>query len=86
MFRFTKYKKCVIINMSRKLAYNKKEHSVCNTECLPKRHLSRHLSHRLKCHFFIANTNKVRSDKMIEMYLKNFIIKILFFILSPPIF
>ena len=45
-----------------------------------------HLSHRLKCHFFIANTNKVRSDKMIEMYLKIFIIKILFFILSPPIF
>ena len=72
--------------MSRKLAYNKKgTFSFSHTECLPYI-LVRHLSHRLKCHFFIANTNKVRSDKMIEMYLKIFIIKILFFILSPPIF
>jgi len=33
----------------------------------------------------MANTNKVRSDKMIEMYLRNFIIKILLCILSPPL-
>ena len=53
----------------------------------PKRHLSRHLSHRLKCHFFITATNKDRSDKMIAMYLRTFIIKILFFIfIKPPFF
>ena len=51
-------------------------------ECLPQLKLCGHLSHRLKCHFFITATNAVRSNKMIAMYLRTFIIKILFFILS----
>ena len=55
-------------------------------ECLPKLKLCGHLSHRLKCHFFITATNKDRSDKMIAMYLRTFIIKILLFIITKPPF
>ena len=60
-------------------SYNKREHSVLHTECLPVR-FDRHLSYLLKCHFFISITIMVRRDKMIAMYLRTFIIKILFFI------
>ena len=35
-------------------------------------------------YFFRANTNKVDSSKIIEMYLKTFIIKVLVFIILPP--
>lgn len=53
----------------------------------PNEYLGRHLSHRwLKCHFFITITKVVRSNKMIEMYLKIFITKILFFIYITPFF
>ena len=55
-------------------------------ECLPQLKLCGHLSHRLKCHFFITATNKDRSDKMIAMYLRTFIIKILLFIITKPPF
>ena len=50
-------------------------------ECLPvtERHL---ISYEIKCHFFITITNEVSRNKMIEMYLRNFITKILFFISS----
>ena len=45
--------------------------------------LNRHLiSYEIKCHFFITITNKVRSNKMIEMRSRNFIIKVFVFILS----
>ena len=47
--------------------------------------LVRHLIQmRIKCHFFITINNSVRSNKMIEMYLRILIIKILLCILSPP--
>ena len=39
-----------------------------------------------ECHIFIAITNKVRSNKMIAMYRRTFIIKVLFFIFIPPFF
>jgi len=40
-----------------------------------------------ECHFFITATNKDRRNKMIAMYLRTFIIKILFFIfIRPPFF
>ncbi len=43
----------------------------------------RHLiSYEIKCHFFITITNRARRNKMIVMYLRTFIIKILFDILS----
>ncbi len=59
----------------------------CYVECLPNYKIVRHLSLRLKCHFFIAITKVVRSNKMIAMYLRTFIIKILFFIIiKPPFF
>ena len=38
----------------------------------------------LSVYFFITITSIVRSNKMIEMYLRIFIIKILLCILSPP--
>jgi len=47
----------------------------------------RHLSHRLKCHFFIANTKKVSRNKMIAINFKNFKIKVSNFInIKPPFF
>ena len=39
-----------------------------------------------ECHIFIAITNKVRSNKMIEIRRRTFIIKVLFFISVPPFF
>ena len=39
-----------------------------------------------ECHFFISTTRIVRIDKMIVMYLRTFIIKILFFIFIKPPF
>ena len=35
-------------------------------------------------YFFNANTNKVDSSKIIEMYLRTFITKVLVFIILPP--
>ena len=39
-----------------------------------------------ECHSFIAITNKVRSNKMIAIRRRTFIIKVLFFISIPPFF
>ena len=39
-----------------------------------------------ECHIFIAITNKVRSNKMIAIRRRTFIIKVLFFISTPPFF
>ena len=39
-----------------------------------------------ECHIFIAITNKVRSNKMIAIRRRTFIIKVLFFISIPPFF
>ena len=39
-----------------------------------------------ECHSFIAVTNKVRSNKMIAIRRRTFIIKVLFFISIPPFF
>ena len=39
-----------------------------------------------ECHFLISTTRIVRIDKMIVMYLRTFIIKILFFIFIKPPF
>ena len=40
-----------------------------------------------ECHFLISTTRIVRIDKMIVMYLRTFIIKILFFIfIKPPLY
>lgn len=41
-----------------------------------------HLIYTIKCHFFIAKTSKVRSNKMKEMYFKTFTIKVFVLILS----
>jgi len=41
---------------------------------MPTKKWVRHLSYTLKCHFFITNTSKVSSDKMMQMYLHSFII------------
>ena len=58
-----------------------REHSVSHIECLPNFRFVRHLIYiKIKCHFFITITNIVRSNEMIAMYLRTFIIKILFFI------
>ena len=46
-------------------SYNKKEHSVFQTECLPV--WVRHLSYTLKCHFFITKTSKAKRSKMSDM-------------------
>ena len=37
-----------------------------------------------ECLFFNANTSKVDSSKIIEMYLRTFKIKVLVFIILPP--
>ena len=40
-----------------------------------------------ECHFFMAITRKVRSNKMIAMSLRTFIIKVLVFIfIKPPLY
>ena len=50
----------------RETSYNKKGNiQFLHTECLPV--WVRHLSHRLKCHFFITKTSKVKSSKMSDM-------------------
>ena len=42
---------------------------------------------RIKCHFFITATKTDRRNKMIAMYLRTLITKILFFIIiKPPLF
>ena len=75
-----------IISMyARKLAYNKKGNiQFCNVECLPNKY-GCDTYHKDECHFFISITNAIRRDKMIQMYLRTFKIKILFFIsIKPP--
>ena len=76
------YELYVIMNMSRKLEYNKKGNIqfLC-VECLPEK-TERHLSYSLKCHFFIVITKKVRRNKMMAMSFSTFIIKVLVFIPS----
>ena len=70
---------CVIMNMSRELEYNKKGNiQFWYVECPPK-NLGRHLSHRLKCHFFIVITKKVKRNKMMAMSFRTLIIKVLVF-------
>lgn len=39
-----------------------------------------------ECQIFIVITNKVRSNKMIAMYRRTFMAKVLFFIFIPPFF
>ena len=68
--------------LSRKLAYNKKE-----TFSFPMLNVYLYFrwdtySNANECHFFISITNIVKRNKMITMYLRTFIIKILFDILS----
>ena len=48
--------------------------------------INRHdtLSMLKSVYFFIASTSKVDSSKIIEMYLRTFIIKVLVFIILPP--
>ena len=68
--------------LSRKIAYNKKE-----TFSFPMLNVYLYFrwdtySNANECHFFISITNIVKKSKMITMYLRTFIIKILFDILS----
>ena len=65
------------INMSRKLAYNKKEEHLNSVNVTSKIWVDTLLK---SVYFFIANTSKVRSNKMIHVYLKTFIIKVLILI------
>ena len=60
-------------------SYNKKgTFNFCMLNVCP-RNLFRHLSQRLKCHFFIVITKKVRRNKMIAMSFSTLIIKVLVF-------
>ena len=73
--------------MSRKLAYNKKRGTFDSaSECRSNKIRFDTQSEMKECHIFIAITNKVRSNKMIAMYRRTFIIKVLFFIFIPPFF
>ncbi len=75
------------MNMSRKLAYNKKEeHSILQVNVASNKIRFDTQSEMKECHIFIAITNKVRSNKMIAMYRRTFIIKVFFFIFIPPFF
>lgn len=75
------------MNMSRKLAYNKKEeHSILQVNVASNKIRFDTQSEMKECHIFIAITNKVRSNKMIAMYRRTFMIKVLFFIFIPPFF
>lgn len=68
--------------MLKEISYNKKGNiQFLQVECLP---IFKWLTlfYMNKCHFFIAKTNKVKSNKMRKMRLKSLIIKDFIFILS----
>ena len=66
--------------LARELAYYKKEeHSIRQVNVTSKNRLDT-LSMLKSVYFFIANTSKVESNKMIAMSLRTFIIKVLVFI------
>ena len=66
--------------LARELAYNKKEeHSIRQVNVASKNRLDT-LSMLKSVYFFIANTSKVESNKMIAMSFRTFIIKVLVFI------
>jgi len=73
-------------------SYNKKGNiQFCYVECLPNEmpignYKCDTYSNANECHFFISITRIVRIDKMIVMYLRTFITKILFFIFIEPPF
>ncbi len=69
----TKVYICAIMYLARELAYNKKEeHLKLQVNVTSKNRLDT-LSKQMSVYFFITNTNKVRSDKMIQMYLRSLI-------------
>ena len=72
--------------IARELVYTKKGNiQFCNVECLPNVFDKTFNLSRLSVYFFISITNMVRRSKMIQMYLRTFRIKILFFIsIKPP--
>ena len=71
-----------IMYIARELAYNKSEEN-----SIPQVNVASYLKVRFdtysslnECQFFITTIITIRSDKMIEMSLRTFIIKVLFFI------
>lgn len=72
--------------LARKIAYNKKRgtFNMAMLNAYPNFGLTFNSLCELSVYFFITITNRVRSNKMIEMYLRILIIKILLCILSPP--
>ena len=80
------------MNMSRKLAYNKKGNiQFREVECLPNKLPYGTYSVTLilanECHFFITTIITIRRNKMIAMSLRTFIIKVLVFIfIRPPLY
>lgn len=69
--------------LARKLAYNKKVNiQFANVECLPVILLVTFNSFELSVYFFITTIKMIRRNKMIVMYLRTFMIKVLFFIIS----
>ena len=68
--------------VARNLAYNKKRGTFSFiSECHLKNFWLRHLSVWMSVYFFIANTSKVESNKMMQMDFKTFKIKVLVFII-----
>ena len=71
----------VIMNMTRRLAYNKKEEHLISQVNVASKLFELTLYQCWKSvYFFIASTNKVESNKMIAMSFKTFKIKVLVFI------
>ena len=60
----------------------KEEHSILQVNVASKKLSIDTQSEMKECHIFIAITNKVRSNKMIAIRRRTFIIKVLFFIVS----
>ncbi len=68
--------------LARKLAYNKKGNiKFANVECLPVILQQTFNSFELSVYFFITTIKMIRRNKMIVMYLRTFMIKVLFFII-----
>ena len=57
----------------KKTSYNKKEEHLKLQVNVASKNSVDTLSKQMSVYFFITNTNKVRSDKMIQMYLKSLI-------------
>ncbi len=69
--------------LSRELAYNKKGNiQFFRVECLPVILQQTFNSFELSVYFFITTIKMIRRNKMIVMYLRTFMIKVLFFIIS----